>query len=339
MEHWDLDAQLAADYVRFRPTARACLPQPFFRAKKRKKTEAASNRDSGGELPAEQAKLRELCVGELQRHVTCAESCVQRAELSAPGPAVGRSEEETIREGVVLPAGCCWVQGDLWAGDLRRLAGAGFRAAVVDPPWESKSRGLKYQSCQPQQLLQLPLGELLAPDALVAVWVTNDPKKQAFVRDELFKSWGVQAVACWTWVKVTNQGEPVLPFGSERPRLPFEKVLVARKPGSEPAKEEDRVFSAVPGLHSQKPFLDAWLPEGPKLELFARNLRPGWTSLGNQVLLFQKACFFEPEEKGSEKLHGENPRSAPGGLSTSAETFLLIRVQLVRRFCPTAAPC
>ena len=101
MEHWDLDAQLAADYVRFRPTARACLPQPFFRAKKRKKTEAAasvtpkrpfpnrpklklgrhvpsvrrvgflaageaaSNRDSGGELPAEQAKLRELCVGEL----------------------------------------------------------------------------------------------------------------------------------------------------------------------------------------------------------------------------------------------------------------------------------
>ncbi|CAJ1430867.1 unnamed protein product [Effrenium voratum] len=101
----------------------------------------------------------------------------------------------------------------------------------------------------------------------------------------------------------------------------------------------DRVFSAVPGLHSQKPFLDAWLPEGPKLELFARNLRPGWTSLGNQVLLFQKACFFEPEEKGSEKLHGENPRSAPGGLSTSAETFLLIRVQLVRGFCPTAAPC
>lgn len=26
------------------------------------------------------------------------------------GVASGRSEEETIREGVVLPAGCCWVQ-------------------------------------------------------------------------------------------------------------------------------------------------------------------------------------------------------------------------------------
>eukprot|EP00913_Durusdinium_trenchii_P007107 g6684.t1 len=33
-------------------------------------------------------------------------------------------------------------------------------------------------------------------------------------------------------------------------------------------------------VHSQKPFLDAFLPEGPKLEIFARNLRPHWCSWG-----------------------------------------------------------
>lgn len=39
-----------------------------------------------------------------------------------------------------------------------------------------------------------------------------------------------------------------------------------------------------PGIHTafgrRKPFLDAFLPEGPKLEIFARNLRPHWCSWG-----------------------------------------------------------
>ncbi len=29
--------------------------------------------------------------------------------------------------------------------------------------------------------------------------------------------------------------------------------------------------------------LERWAPDGDKLELFARNLLPGWTSWGNQV--------------------------------------------------------
>ncbi|CAE7195363.1 METTL4, partial [Symbiodinium microadriaticum] len=198
----------------------------------------------------------------------------------------GRSTKEALAGGFLLPESSSWLQDDIFSSpDGLRSAGlvppGGFAAAVVDPPWQSKSRGVRYQKCQSDELSQLRLGELLAPGGLCALWVTNDPKKQAFVSEKLFPQWGLREVACWIWIKVTNAGEPVLPFGADRPRLPFEKVLVARRPLEENDGVEDpsdRIFTAVPGAHSQKPFLDEYLPTGPKLEVFARNLRPGWTS-------------------------------------------------------------
>ena len=35
----------------------------------------------------------------------------------------------------------------------------------------------------------------------------------------------------------------------------------------------------------------------PKLELFARELRPGWHSAGNEVLRFQHESFWEPRRR------------------------------------------
>lgn len=57
--------------------------------------------------------------------------------------------------------------------------------------------------------------------------------------DKLFPAWRLQLSGSWTWLKalqmrqalsrqVSNQGEPILPFGYG-PRLPFEKVLLGRR--------------------------------------------------------------------------------------------------------------
>jgi len=51
-------------------------------------------------------------------------------------------------------------------------------------------------------LLQLPVGELCAADALVVVWTTNKLKQQRFVRDSLFPHWNVTFLAEWYWLKV-----------------------------------------------------------------------------------------------------------------------------------------
>ncbi|CAE7246149.1 METTL4 [Symbiodinium sp. CCMP2592] len=296
-QEFDIDVQVSADYRRFKALPRACCPQPFFRARKRKREEAAtSNRLSSETLPAEQARLLQSLAKDAQQrpeHENCTECCVKRNHASPPVSEEfmsGRSTEEALAGGFLLPESTSWLQDDIFSSpDGLRSAGlvppGGFAAAVVDPPWQSKSRGVRYQKCQSDELPQLRLGELLAPGGLCALWVTNDPKKQAFVSEKLFPEWGLREVACWIWIKVTNDGEPVLPFGADRPRLPFEKVLVARRPLEENDGVQDptdRIFTAVPGAHSQKPFLDDFLPAGPKLEVFARNLRPGWTSWGRK---------------------------------------------------------
>ncbi|XP_065608060.1 N(6)-adenine-specific methyltransferase METTL4 isoform X2 [Cyrtonyx montezumae] len=64
-----------------------------------------------------------------------------------------------------------------------------------------------------------------------------------------------------------------------------------------PVPEHKLIVSIPCSLHSHKPPLTAVLAEFIKpgvecLELFARNLQPGWTSWGNEVLKFQHIDYF-----------------------------------------------
>eukprot|EP00933_Yihiella_yeosuensis_P052302 TRINITY_DN5032_c1_g1_i1.p1 TRINITY_DN5032_c1_g1~~TRINITY_DN5032_c1_g1_i1.p1 ORF type:complete len:364 (+),score=75.33 TRINITY_DN5032_c1_g1_i1:48-1139(+) len=351
MQLLDADRQLNADYCCHRPLSRSCCPAPFQRArpaKRRRKADTAEEKveeasnlfprlAAGEELPAEQAdllkRLSEAVGGFAEQwlqHKGCSTSCV----ALQPGVAQlkegrGRSDTEERRSGLVLPRGSFWIQGDIFA-EPRALMNAdlvppgGFVAAIIDPPWESKSRGVHYKTCQLDQLLQIPLLEVLAENAVVAVWVTNDPKKQTFVKEQLFPAWGLQPATEWTWLKVTNHGEPVMPFGPGRPRLPFEKALVGVRTNSladsdskkDAAPDEwcRQVFASVPGRHSQKPFLDDFLPKaGPKLEVFARNLRPGWTSWGNEVLYFQDEAFFGLASSGCQSFESTDKTEVEAG--------------------------
>lgn len=64
-----------------------------------------------------------------------------------------------------------------------------------------------------------------------------------------------------------------------------------------PIPDHKLIVSVPCTLHSHKPPLaevlkDYIKPEGECLELFARNLQPGWTSWGNEVLKFQHMDYF-----------------------------------------------
>ena len=56
---------------------------------------------------------------------------------------MGRAAHETEAKGFVLPKRCAWLQGDVFAESrIRELRPKeGFQVVVLDPPWESKSRG------------------------------------------------------------------------------------------------------------------------------------------------------------------------------------------------------
>ena len=73
----------------------------------------------------------------------------------------------------------------------------------------------------------LPVPQLVAPGALVGVWVTNKQKYLRFTKSELFPHWSVELVAEWFWAKVTRRGELVTELDSPH-KKPYEPLLIGR---------------------------------------------------------------------------------------------------------------
>uniref|UniRef100_UPI00398EB645 N(6)-adenine-specific methyltransferase METTL4 n=1 Tax=Pristiophorus japonicus TaxID=55135 RepID=UPI00398EB645 len=216
----------------------------------------------------------------------------------------------------LLPPRCTFLLSDI--SGLGALVGRGkYDVITLDPPWENKSvkRSGGYSHLFPWQIRQIPVPSLAAPGCLVASWVTNRQRHRRFVREELYPGWSVQVVAEWHWVKVTRHGEFVVPLDSAH-KKPYEILVLGRYKGSPEWAEGEPVTATLPvpdrklmvsvpcALHSHKPPLGEVLkgltgPHPQCLELFARNLQPGWTSWGNEVLKFQHLDYFQeldPEE-------------------------------------------
>ncbi|XP_016012321.2 N(6)-adenine-specific methyltransferase METTL4 isoform X2 [Rousettus aegyptiacus] len=185
-----------------------------------------------------------------------------------------------------------------------------YDVIVIDPPWQNKSvkRSNRYSYLSPLQIKQIPVPKLAAPNCLVITWVTNRQKHLRFVKEELYPSWSVEIVAEWHWVKITKSGEFVFPLDSPH-KKPYEVLILGRirEETALPLRNADVKVLSIPDhklivsvpctLHSHKPPLaeilkDYIKPDGEYLELFARNLQPGWTSWGNEVLKFQHVDYF-----------------------------------------------
>lgn len=74
-------------------------------------------------------------------------------------------------------------------------------------------------------MFQLPI--LQDSGTLIALWMTNRPRLHKFVQQQLLPAWGLQHVATWLWLKVTDAGEAVSPLDSLH-RHPFEQLWLLR---------------------------------------------------------------------------------------------------------------
>jgi N6-adenosine-specific RNA methylase IME4 len=177
---------------------------------------------------------------------------------------------------------------------LTDMQGQKFRCIVADPPWDVKrgapqgrpkgvqmaSQPLPYPTMTVDQIAAMPVSGVADKAAHLYLWTINRYVEQAYA---VARAWGFAPSTLLVWAK-TPKG---LALGGTY-ALATEFCLFARRGTLAAARrEESNWWHWKRGRHSAKPeaFQDMVekVSPGPRLELFARRARPGWTVWGNEV--------------------------------------------------------
>jgi N6-adenosine-specific RNA methylase IME4 len=170
-----------------------------------------------------------------------------------------------------------------------RLGNKLYSAIYADPPWRfkpwSRQTGMgraaenHYPTMSIEDICALKIPA--ADDCVLFMWATVPMLAQALA---VMQAWGFTYKNAMVWVK-DREGTGFW-F-----RNRFEILLVGTKghvPAPVQGEQPPQVIQAPVGRHSQKPlaFIEAierLFPNVPKIELFARQRRPGWAVWGNEV--------------------------------------------------------
>lgn len=172
-----------------------------------------------------------------------------------------------------------------------------YQIIYADPPWEyRKSGGIKsarglaknfYSTMPIEDIKALPIADLADKDCYLFLWVTAPCLQEGL---DVLKAWGFEfSTVAFTWIKL-NKVNPSLFWGmGNATRANPEYVLLGRKGKLErKGRDVHSVVMSIVGKHSAKPDevpyrIVQLLGDIPRVELFAREKRPGWDVWGNEV--------------------------------------------------------
>jgi N6-adenosine-specific RNA methylase IME4 len=132
-----------------------------------------------------------------------------------------------------------------------------------------------------EEICALPVASLASDDALLFMWATA-PKLAECMK--VIEAWGFQYRTCAVWDKeIIGTGYYF--------RNQHELLLVAKRgniPHPAAGTQSSSVYRERRTDHSVKPtffhgMIERLYPELPKIELFARQSRPGWAAWGNKA--------------------------------------------------------
>lgn len=172
-----------------------------------------------------------------------------------------------------------------------------FGAIVCDPPWrfsnyskkgEEKNAVSHYDCMALEDIAALPVLDLAAKDCALVMWATAPMLPQAIA---VMKAWGFTFKTAGSWAKRSKTGEKWA-FGTGyvfRSAAEFFLVGTVGKPKVKSRSIRNLIVAPV-REHSRKPDdmhrnVEA-LFDGPYLEMFAREPRPGWYAWGNETTKF-----------------------------------------------------
>lgn len=171
----------------------------------------------------------------------------------------------------------------------------GWGTLEIDPPWRADDQGTRlapehdgcaagYRTMSDEEILALGVAAIASDDAHLYLWAV-DWKLELALR--CVRAWGFDFKQQLAWRKVTKAGAPRL-GGGHYFRHTWEPCLFAVR-GSKafPRHDLPSEFAAPRGAHSRKPERLKEIAEsvsaGPRIEIFSRSLRAGWTSFGDQA--------------------------------------------------------
>lgn len=175
-----------------------------------------------------------------------------------------------------------------------------YSVVVEDSAWPENGGGgrgaqTKYPTMTVKAIIALPVRLALADDCHYWLWVTDTHLPDAF---DVLRARGVRYVRTWSWVKcrtaddVDDITDADFQIGIGQYARSCHEHLILGTRGStsipSPATRPKSVIPARRTEHSRKPEA-AWAiieavsagRVGPRLELNARESRPGWTPVGH----------------------------------------------------------
>lgn len=167
-----------------------------------------------------------------------------------------------------------------------------YGAILIDPPWEFKTYGGKkvvptqgpqpYRTMALNEIAGLPLPSMMARDCAVFLWQYDALPHATGL---LAQAWGMRVVTdnVFIWQKTDNgmgmgywtrkDAETVALLVKGRPARKSKGVRqLIQAPRREHSRKPDEIYERIEAL-----------VDGPYLEMFARQRRPGWDAWGNEV--------------------------------------------------------
>lgn len=169
-----------------------------------------------------------------------------------------------------------------------------FNILYIDPPWEYNQKKVQgaaekhYRTLTKEEIWELDIAGISEKDCLLFLWVTFPLLSEGL---ETMKRWGFSYKTLgFCWVKRCRKQTEKWYFGMGHwTRSNPELCLLAVK--GHPKRVSNNVFSLVDTpleAHSKKPDIVRekiveMAGDLPRAELFAREVYPGWTCVGNEI--------------------------------------------------------
>lgn len=167
-----------------------------------------------------------------------------------------------------------------------------YRAIYADPPWPERGGGKikrgadkHYKLMTVREIMDIPIHNLAHPDGChLYLWTTNNYLPAAL---ECVKAWEFEYVTTITWTKdriglgqyYRGMTEHCI-FATTKKRLPYKIIDGKRQQGVTGFYEPKTIHSRKPA--KMREMIETVSYE-PRIELFAREQREGWSCWGDEI--------------------------------------------------------